>query len=207
MDDALVIIIFIFFSVFVIGVAFGIAFWTSRKIAYQMQEFAQRHGLQYLAPSVPLFSHPSVSGTFRKFQVSITIVKKSSGKSSVTYTVMEFSMPPDAAFPFHIYEAGFFSTLGKMFGMQDIEIGDEEFDRKFIIKCDHSDKLATLLTPALKERFHKAADQYTMWGAQCDGLKIKYEKQGAFNSPKIVGEFEDMMNLFAEIGEQLKSRR
>lgn len=207
MDDSLMIIIFVFFSIFVIVLSFGIAFWVSKKIASQMQEFAQRYSLQYLAPSVPLFSNPSVSGIFRGYPISIFIIKKGSGKSSATYTVMEFILPPSSAFPFHIYEAGFFSTLGKMLGMQDIEIGDDDFDRKFIIKCDHPDKLTVLLTPALKERFHKAADQYTMWGVQCDGQKIRYEKQGAFNSTRIVSEFEDMMNLFSEIGEQLKSRR
>lgn len=207
MDDSIMIIIAVFFFIFVLVFSLGIAFLSSKKIASRMQEFAQRHGLQYLAATIPLFSNPSVSGIFRGFQISVFIVKKSSGKSSTAYTVMEFMMPPSAAFPFHIYEAGFFSTLGKMFGMQDIEFGDEEFDRKFIIKSDHPEKLAALLTPALKERFHKAADQYTMWGVQCDGQKIRYEKQGSFGSAKIVTEFEDMMNLFGEIGEQLKSRR
>ena len=37
-------------------------------------------------------------------------------------------------FRFTIYRKGFFSGLGKLLGMQDIEIGDPEFDEAFIIQ-------------------------------------------------------------------------
>ena len=37
-------------------------------------------------------------------------------------------------FRFTIYRKGIFSELGKLLGMQDIEVGDPEFDEAFIIK-------------------------------------------------------------------------
>jgi hypothetical protein len=43
-------------------------------------------------------------------------------------------------FRFTIYRKNLFSGLGKFLGMQDIEIGDPEFDREFIIKSNFETK-------------------------------------------------------------------
>jgi hypothetical protein len=39
-------------------------------------------------------------------------------------------------FRFRVYQEGFWSKIGKLLGMQDIEIGDESFDNTFIIKSN-----------------------------------------------------------------------
>ena len=46
---------------------------------------------------------------------------------------------------FKISRQGFFSAIGKFFGMQDIEIGDPFFDEQFIIKGDNPEKIKLLL--------------------------------------------------------------
>ena len=60
---------------------------------------------------------------------------------------------------FKIYRAGFFSNVGKYFGMQDIEIGDEYFDKDFVIKGNDQLQIARLLADddikALIERHPK----------------------------------------------------
>jgi hypothetical protein len=48
-------------------------------------------------------------------------------------------------FRFTVYRKGIFSDAGKWFGMQDIEIGDEDFDRDFILKSNQEPKLRELL--------------------------------------------------------------
>jgi hypothetical protein len=48
-------------------------------------------------------------------------------------------------FRFTVYRKGIFSDVGKWFGMQDIEIGDEAFDRDFILKSNKDSKLRELL--------------------------------------------------------------
>jgi hypothetical protein len=47
-------------------------------------------------------------------------------------------------FRFTIYRKGFFSNLGKLLGMQDIELGDPEFDEAFIIKGNDEGKVCGL---------------------------------------------------------------
>jgi hypothetical protein len=47
-------------------------------------------------------------------------------------------------FGFTIYRKGFFSALGKLLGMQDIEVGDPDFDEAFVIKGNDEGKVCGL---------------------------------------------------------------
>ena len=49
-------------------------------------------------------------------------------------------------FRFTIYRKGVFSDLGKLMGMQDIEVGDPEFDDAFIIKGTDESKVRELFS-------------------------------------------------------------
>lgn len=51
-------------------------------------------------------------------------------------------------FRFTIYRRGVFSNLGKFFGMQDIEIGNRDFDEAFIIKSNDEGKVRRLFQMA-----------------------------------------------------------
>ncbi|HEX3046981.1 MAG TPA: DUF3137 domain-containing protein [Bacillota bacterium] len=68
----------------------------------------------------------------------------SDGKTSHTFTRMRAPYCNPDGFRFKIYRKGLFSELGKLFGMQDIEIGDPEFDRDFIIKGNDEAKVREL---------------------------------------------------------------
>ncbi|GAU77006.1 hypothetical protein [Fusibacter sp. 3D3] len=47
---------------------------------------------------------------------------------------------------FKLYHEGFFSSLSKMLGMQDILIGDDEFDQRFVVKSNDEIKIRQLLS-------------------------------------------------------------
>jgi hypothetical protein len=49
-------------------------------------------------------------------------------------------------FRFTIHRKGFFSDLGNLLGMQDIEVGDHEFDDAFIIKGNDEDRVRVLFS-------------------------------------------------------------
>ena len=57
-----------------------------------------------------------------------------SSDSHVTYTRIRAPYVNAQGFRFTIYRKAFFSEFGKLLGMQDIEVGDPEFDEAFIIK-------------------------------------------------------------------------
>ena len=58
----------------------------------------------------------------------------SSGRSSHTYTRIRAPFIKKNDFYFKIYKKSILSNLGKALGMQDIQVGNEEFDNNYIIK-------------------------------------------------------------------------
>jgi len=76
----------------------------------------------------------------------------STGHSSETFTRMRAPFVNPEGLRFTIYRKGFFSDLGKLLGMQDIEIGDTEFDEAFILKGNNESRVRDLFSrPRLRE--------------------------------------------------------
>jgi hypothetical protein len=69
----------------------------------------------------------------------------STGKSSVTYTQMRAPYVNPDGFRFTVYRKGVFSGLGKLLGMQDIDVGDYEFDEAFMIQGTDEAKVQNFL--------------------------------------------------------------
>src|SRR5271154_1592971 len=69
----------------------------------------------------------------KPWTITLDIYTESTGETSVTYTRMRAPYVNPEGFRFTIYRKGIFSELGKLLGMQDIEVGDPEFDEAFII--------------------------------------------------------------------------
>lgn len=53
-------------------------------------------------------------------------------------------LPNQGGFKFTVYRAGLLSGLGKLFRMQDIEVGHKEFDEAFIVKSNNVEKARAL---------------------------------------------------------------
>ncbi len=70
---------------------------------------------------------------------------ESSGDTSTTYTRLRAPFLNPSGFRFHLYRKGPFSGLGKLLGMQDIEVDEPEFDEAFIIKGNDEGTVRELL--------------------------------------------------------------
>ena len=73
---------------------------------------------------------------------TVTLDINNDGESQSTRIRAPYVNPE--GFRFTIYRKGFFSNLGKLLGMQDIEVGDPEFDEAFIIKGNDEGKVCGL---------------------------------------------------------------
>ena len=73
--------------------------------------------------------------------VTLDTYTVSTGKSSTTYTRMRAPYVNADNFRFTIYPEGIFSGLGRALGMQDIAIGDSDFDGDFVIKGNDETKV------------------------------------------------------------------
>jgi hypothetical protein len=85
-----------------------------------------------------------VQASVKEWTVTLDTYTVSTGKSNITYTRMRAPYVNKDGFRFRIFRKGFFSELGKLFGMQDVEVGHPWFDEEFIIQGNHVDKLRLL---------------------------------------------------------------
>ena len=100
-----------------------------------------------------------ISYYHEEWEIILDTYTVSTGKSKITYTRMRAPFANRDGLYFKIYRKGFFSGVSKFFGMQDIEIGDEYFDKDFIIKGNSEYQIGNLLAgdeiKALIERHPK----------------------------------------------------
>lgn len=98
------------------------------------------------------FKQDKIQATHGQWTVTLDTYAVSNGKTTIVFTRMRAPFVNPDGFRFTIYRRGVFSDIGKWFGMQDIEIGDERFDRDFIIKGTDETRVRTLLSaPRLRE--------------------------------------------------------
>jgi hypothetical protein len=115
------------------------------------------------------FNSSKVEARVKNWTVTLDTYTVSTGKVSVTYTRMRAPFVNNDGFRFLIYRKSPFSAVGKLLGMQDVEVGgpklespgplfgvpsyvdpdfiessDPEFDSEFIIKSNNEEKVSRL---------------------------------------------------------------
>jgi hypothetical protein len=98
------------------------------------------------------FKAGRVEATHGEWIVTLDTHTVSTGETTIIYTRMRAPYVNPDGFRFTIYRRGVFSGLGKLLGMQDVEIGDEKFDRAHIIKGTDESRLRQLFAnPRLRD--------------------------------------------------------
>lgn len=69
----------------------------------------------------------------------------STGHSTVIFTRMRAPFVNPTGFRFTVYRRSIFTGLGRIFGMQDIEVGHSPFDDDFVVKATDESRIRALL--------------------------------------------------------------
>jgi hypothetical protein len=138
----------------------------------------------------------------------------SEGESSTTYTRMRVPFLNPGGFRFVIYRKGLFSGLGKFFGMQDIEVGDPEFDEAFIIQGNDEGTVYKLLAdPKIRQMIQaqpkirlEIKDNEGWFGPKFpeDVDELLFQVPGVI---KDVARLKSLFDLFAAVLDQLSQIR
>lgn len=133
-------------------------------------------------------------------EVLIYTVSRGSGKSRTTYTVTEMSLHPKVG-GFALSKEGFFSKMGKtLLGLQDIQLGDEEFDRKVMVKGTNPEAVKQALSSeSLRRSIINAFDAYP--GMSITDAKIAYERAGSLTK---VDYFRPLIAAMGEIAKAIR---
>jgi hypothetical protein len=146
----------------------------------------------------------------KQWTVTLDTYTESDGKTSRTYTRMRAPYVNKDGFRFTIYRRGFFSDLGKLLGMQDVEIGEPEFDDAFIIKGNDEDKLRRLFAnPRIRQlleqqpKIHLSVRDDEGWfkAKFPEGVDELYFRE--FGTIKDIARLKALYDLFAEVLDHL----
>lgn len=131
--------------VFVVLLVIGIVVWmviSRRRLDAAWRQFADELGAGFVEGG--LFGSSKVQAHFKNWAITLDTFSVSSGDSSDTYTRMRAPLLNTDGFQFTIFRMGFISKLDKALGAQDIDIGDPEFDRDFVIQGNNESKVRAL---------------------------------------------------------------
>ena len=129
---------------------------------------------------------------------------------STTYTRIRAPYVNKDGLRFTIYRKGFFSELGKLLGMQDVEIGEPEFDDAFIIKGNSEEKLRKLFAnPRIRQLLERQPSIHLSVQHESGVFKAKFPEgvdELYFREAGIIKDIDRLKalyDLFAEVLDHL----
>ena len=129
------------------------------QVAQSKQIGTSSQGVIQLLFSV--FSDWKIIGNYGSNFVEIYTETRGSGKSKSTYTIIFLKTKQPLAFKMEITPQGVFQGLFiKLFKMEDIQVGDEKFDKRFVIKGDNPEGIKKLCKdPTVQESIYKLMEE------------------------------------------------
>jgi hypothetical protein len=178
-------------AISMIGGALGLAYYRLQARRRAWADLASRTGLAFEPGS--LFAPPRVTGTYRQHQLTLDTFTRGSGKNQTIYTRIVIFADNRANVHLALYEEGFFSKVGKFFGREDVQTGDEEVDRRFIIKCE-PEIFASRLFTSINLRAKLLEIQPI--NIEVDGHELHYERRGVeMEGDKLLYLFDMLIDL------------
>jgi hypothetical protein len=90
-----------------------------------------------------------LTGTVENVPIQLDHYVVSHGKSSTPYTRVVARAIEPLPLSLRVFVEGFFSSVGKLFGTQDIQVGHPAFDQRFMVKADNEALARSLLDAEL----------------------------------------------------------
>ena len=140
-------------------------------------------------------NRPVIQGWLGQVYVTLNTVVRGSGKNRSTYTQYHVGINAPMPQGLSLTKEGFFSKVGKVFGGQDVQIGDRAIDDAFIIKAGDMLGAHNLLSlPPVKKALLYTIARHP--GLRVSDRNILVEHNGMTGDlRKIEGVFEDLTYL------------
>jgi hypothetical protein len=139
--------------------------------------------------------------------VTLDTFAVSTGKTTMVFTRMRAPYVNPGGFRFTIYRRGLFSGLAERLGLQDVEVGYQQFDHDFVIKGTDESRLKQLFAnPRIREliaaqpAIHLTVKDDEGWFGPTfpDGVDELY-----FQTPGVIKDVERLERLYELFAETL----
>jgi len=125
------------------------------------------------------------------------VVGNKSFDTLFTRVRLEFKIQDE--FRFKLTKQGFINTIDKLFGAQDIQVGDVVFDKKFMIKGNNEYKIQTIFSNKVLQKLLLQQDDIQLQILDKEGVFSEQIKEGNamlyYISEKVVKEKEQLNSL------------
>ena len=195
MDEGLMFFLFFLVVAVVLVLAALRKHWADRAWA----EAADELGFSRLP--VTLLGQPKMWGDVGDARVDVYREVRGSGKQRVTYSCLDVRFPSPLGLGLKLSREGFLSSVGKLFGSQDIQVGDGAFDDALLVKGHDPKAVREFLTSARRARILRALGSYPELVIRDRG--VSYEERGYFGRETIVS----AVRRLSELAESLSHRR
>lgn len=125
---------------------------TTKNMTLRIKELAERLGLpvpEIAASSLSSFFTAELSGLIKDRNFHFTNYIRSEKTSDKHSTEFSWECQRKETPCIIISREGLVTSFRKQFGLKDIQIGNKDFDLKFLIKCDNPEYAKRILTPEL----------------------------------------------------------
>lgn len=92
-----------------------------------------------------------MTGRHGEFPVRIHSFSRGSGKHRSIYTAIETHFQEPLGMGLDVRPEGVLSQVGKMFGVKDMQVGDQRFDNLFLVRGDDGRTVLEFLTPEVRQ--------------------------------------------------------
>jgi len=143
------------------------------------------------------FRSSKVEAHIQNWIVTLDTYSVPSGDSNTTYTRIKAGFQNRDDFQFKIFRTGLVSKIDKALGAQDIEIGDEEFDRAFTIQSNNESRVRALL---INQRIRQLIQAQKTIRLMVRNNELYFEAQGVIRD---IERLKSLFDLFREVLGQL----
>lgn len=138
---------FIAIGLIVAGIIFLLSSAGHKRTVARWQAASQQLGLDIAVAG--RFSRPVIDGISDGHPVKVDSYTHRAGDSNQTYTRYRVGFTP-LRLDLRLKRQGVFSAITKLFGEQDLLIGDDAFDAAFVVQTSDPTRLRQLLTPSVR---------------------------------------------------------
>lgn len=165
----------------------------NKKKVILFQEWGAKMGFQHSQTKKFFYRFNYLEGEVNGNKVRI--YESLSGSGDNQTVVCNFTITPSPFnFSFRIGKEHFFSKTGKLLGMKDVEVGDEKFDKIFLLKSKEESQLKSVINYKIQSELMQIKDALKST-IQVDENFIKYSTIQPVMRERQLEEFERVFNF------------
>ncbi len=104
------------------------------KVDQSWKKIAAMTGLSFEDKGILFFANPRMKGNYKGKNIEVFTEARGYGRSRQTYTIAQAGCRNPEGIRLRVYNEGIFQKIGKVFGVQDIKVGSEQYDSRFMFQ-------------------------------------------------------------------------